>query len=184
MFRKALIIVLMSISGCSTISYTEPTEGPLAKVRFSTDFKNVVVIWGYQDSNCTGESEWMRLRNGSLMNSSPKSLGIPLSEGLHENSYKEFLMSSNIEHVFMFKSIHVNGATEYSCAVPVKMKFNKDEMYEVSYQHTDLACSAEVSRIHKTSEGNITRDAITVFSNYAYGFGEQCKEAFKKWRLY
>ncbi|MDD9173482.1 hypothetical protein PVK63_01255 [Aliivibrio sp. S2TY2] len=184
MFRKALIISFMSISGCSTINYIEPTEGPLAKVRFSTDFEDIVVLWGYKDSNCNGESEWMRLKNGYLMNSSPKSLDIPLSEDLHKNAYKEFLLPSNVEHVFMFKSAYLSGTAEYSCAVPVKMKFNKDEMYEVSYQHTGLTCTAEVSRIHKTSEGKIRREAVKVFNNYTYGFGEKCKEAFEKSRLY
>ena len=80
----------------------------------------------------------------------------------------------------MFKSAYLSGTAEYSCAVPVKMKFNKDEMYEVSYQHTGLTCTAEVSRIHKTSEGKIRREAVKVFNNYTYGFGEKCKEAFEK----
>ncbi|CZF81822.1 hypothetical protein GCE9029_02849 [Grimontia celer] len=89
----SLVLAGMTFSGCSTISYEEPTEGPLAKVRFSTDFESIVHVSGYKNLNCEGESEWMRLRNGFLLNSSPKTLNIPLSDDLHENSFKEFCFS-------------------------------------------------------------------------------------------
>ncbi|CZF81823.1 hypothetical protein GCE9029_02850 [Grimontia celer] len=91
----------------------------------------------------------------------------------------------------MFKSTYMGELTEdldgwyeYTCGVPVKIKFDKNEMYEVSYQHTGLTCSAEVSRIYNTPEGDINRESLKVFTNKVYGFGKHCKEAFDREKLY
>ena len=184
MFKKYLPICILALSGCSTLNYDEPTGGELAKVRFVTDSSDVVVLWRYDDVNCSGETEWLRLRNGFLLNSSPKSLNMPLSDGLHKNAYKELYVESGIEHVFMFKGTVTEGLTEYSCGVPIKMNFENDAMYEINFQNYGTTCNAILSEVYELADGEPRKKPLETFTNSVYGFGEQCKEAFDQLRLY
>ncbi|MCL1125403.1 hypothetical protein [Shewanella surugensis] len=130
---KITVLLLFGfiVSGCSTVKYVEPSEGPTAKVRFSSDLKEIVVVRAYDDSGCSNEREWMRLRKGFLFNSDPRILDIPLSDGIHKNAFKEFYITSGEEHVFMFKGIVVSNAVIHSCGVPIKVVFESGKMYEV-----------------------------------------------------
>jgi hypothetical protein len=129
-----LIFFLFSI-GCSTIRYTEPTTGPAARVRFAADTKSVTVVWGYKTENCENEEEWMRLRNGPLVNSSPKTLGMPLWNH-HKNSAKEFYVSTERPLILMFKGsetiVEIIRVWTYLCAVPIIYQLQEKD-YEVSF---------------------------------------------------
>jgi len=75
----------------STSSYKEPTTGQRARVRFALDQSvprfHLVIVCNYEDQECTGENEWMRLANGSIIHGSPKRVDMPFWE-FHRNGAK------------------------------------------------------------------------------------------------
>jgi hypothetical protein len=182
--KKTIITLLFLVASCSTITYVEPTEGPLTKVRFFSDTEDITVVRGYDDKNCNNEQEWMRLRAGILLNSTPKSLNIPLSEGMHKNAFKEFYVHPNIDFIYMFNGGKKIGRTAYSCGVPIKIKFNPNEIYELSYNYDWPNCSVDISTIKKDQDSQYKRKLIKKFKNKIGNFGENCMKAFKKTRLY
>lgn len=179
-----LMIAAGMVFGCSTVGYEEPTRGATAAVRFSSNATDVVVVFRYKDSDCTGETEWMRLRKGFLLNSSPKSLGIPLAENLHPNAYKEFRVLADTDHVFLFKGQTNTAFRVNTCAVPVKANFRAGGKYEINYDYGVTECAVEVNEILRTDSASSRKKKIDTFSYIASGFGEGCMDAFKQVRLY
>jgi hypothetical protein len=127
----------------------------------------------------------MRLRNGFLINSSPKSLGMPLSNELHENSFKEFMLQANKDYVFIFKGETRAGNMIYSCGVPVKASFDQNRMFELSYKSEVTSCIVELNTITTNTKGEAERTTIEIFSNrIKKNIDSKCIDAFKKNRLY
>lgn len=182
-FTVLFTVAAMSV-GCSTINYTEPQSGDLSRVRFVTNETDVVVVRAYETTECGGESEWMRLRNGALINSSPKSLGMPLQNG-SRNAFKEFYTSSNTEKIVMFVGASQRGNKVFSCGVPLNLKFlEKDKDYELFYQLGFNSCSVVASEIKKSFSGEFFKEKLNTYSNSKEGLGEACMTLFKKQRLY
>jgi hypothetical protein len=179
------VFFLFSI-GCSTIRYTEPATGPKARVRFVTDTESVTVVWGYKTENCENEEEWMRLRNGPLINSSPKKLGIPLWN-YHENSAKEFYVSTERPLILMFKGsetvVKISEVRTYFCAVPIIYKL-QEKNYEVSFNLHKKQCTVDVFEIVKTESGAFEKRLLKTFDNEVRFNNADCMKAFKKLRLY
>lgn len=184
MYRLIVVGILALLSGCSSISYEEPLNGARAKVRFSSNSEGMTIVRGYEDANCQGEKEWMRLRKGYLVNSSPKSLEIPFAEGLHENEFKEFYLNSTSGYVFMFVGENISGRTVYSCGVPTKIEIDEGKMYELAYTYDNQNCTATFFEIKGTGSVGFKKVKIAHFTNHPVGFGEQCTAMFKKMRLY
>ena len=170
--------------GCSTIKYTvpEPTQGPKARVRFAVDTESVTVVWGYKTENCEKEEEWMRLRNGPLVNSSPKTLGIPLWNH-HKNAAKEFYVSTERPLILMFKGSETEGVTTYFCAVPIICQL-EDKDYEVSFNWHKKQCTVDVFEIVKTANEAYEKRLLKTFDNKVRFNNADCMKAFKKLRLY
>ncbi|MGY4040900.1 hypothetical protein [Aeromonas hydrophila] len=182
-FLVSLPLVFIS-AGCSTINYTEPQTGDLSRVRFATNETAVIVIRAYETTECSGETEWMRLRNGILINSSPKSLGIPL-QNYNRNAFKEFYTASNTEKIVIFVGTSSIGNKLFSCGVPLNLKFlEKNKDYELFYQLGVNSCSVTASEIQKSPSGEIIKKKLKDYSNSQEGFGEACMALFKKQRLY
>lgn len=184
---KALLIflpLLIVIAGCSTINYTEPQSGDLSRVRFSTNESDLVVIRAYETKECSGESEWMRLRNGVLLNSSPRSLEIPLGN-YNKNAFKEFNVPAGSEKIIMFVGSSTIGSSVISCGVPLSLSFlEKDKDYELFYQMGLNTCSVIASEILKESSGQAVKKKLKIYSNSQEGLGAECMKQFKKTRLY
>lgn len=182
-FQVLLGFFVGTLAACSTVSYQEPVDGPVAEVRFVSDAENITLVWKYNDTDCNGESEWMRLRKGFLLNSDPVSLGLPLSENYHKNAFKEFRVLANVEHVFMFKSHDLIGTTMVMCGVPVMASFEEGKQYELAYSYNFSVCKVQVSEVVTVNEGYELRRQ-KVYTNNPAGFGDQCKAMFNKHRLY
>lgn len=90
-----VIIISVVVTGCQSLRYEEPMAGPLARVRFVAETKNVTVLRMYDDTHCTtNETEWMRFREGFILRSTPKVLGMPLWRH-HKNAAKEVFVEAN-----------------------------------------------------------------------------------------
>ena len=184
MYKLIVVSMIVLLSGCSSINYEEPLNGPRAKVRFTSDSESVTVVYGYEDSNCQGEKEWMRLRKGYLVNSSPKTLNIPFANNLHENQFKEFYLNSTREYVFMFIGSNMSYQKTYSCGVPAKISIDEGKMYELSYNYSPQYCTASFFEIKGNENSGFQKVKIADFTNRPAGFGKQCSEMFKKSRMY
>jgi hypothetical protein len=171
---------------CSTTNYTEPTTGPTARVRFAVDTEAVTVVWGYKTENCENEEEWMRLRKGPLINSSPKTIGMPLWNH-HENAAKEFYVSTQSPLILMFKGsetgAQINGVSAYLCAVPLIYQLeNKD--YEVLFNWHRKQCTVDIFAIVKIESGAYEKRLLKTFDNKIRFNNADCMKAFKKMRAY
>ena len=95
--RLLYVVVIISVvlTGCESLLYKEPMAGPQARVRFVTETEGVTVLRVYNDTHCTtNETEWMRLRDGFVLRSTPKVLGMPLWK-YHKNAAKEVFVEAN-----------------------------------------------------------------------------------------
>lgn len=185
-FKKFLIFLpLLTISAsCSTVNYTEPQVGDLSRVRFATNETDIVVVRAYENVECSGESEWMRLRNGMLINSSPKSLGISL-QNYNKNAFKEFYVSSGKERVVMFVGATQIGNKVFSCGVPLNLGFlEKNKDYELFYQLAFNSCTVTASEIQVSSSGEAIKERLKIYSNSSEDLSNECVALFKKQRLY
>lgn len=172
------------IAGCSSTSHLELEMGDLSRVRFATNETDVVVVRAYESTECNGESEWMRLRKGELINSSPKSLGIPL-QTYHKNGFKEFNVPAEKENIIMFVGATQMGSQVYSCGVPLNIQFlERGKDYEFFYQMGFNACTVTVSEIQPSTSGEVTKNVLKIYQNDPEGFGKSCMELFKKQRLF
>ena len=127
----------------------------------------------------------MRLRNGPLVNSSPKRLGIPLWDH-HENAAKEFYASTEMPLIVMFKgSESVPGILKqvtYTCGVPVMYQLEEKD-YEVRFNWHREHCTVNLFEIAKTGE-IYEKQLLKTFDNKIRYNNPHCMEAFKKLRLY
>jgi hypothetical protein len=188
-FAGMLSFFFLFMFGCSTIRYTEPTTGPRARVRFAVDTEEITVVWGYETEDCEKEEEWMRLRNGTLLNSSPKTLGMPLWH-YHENAAKEFYFSTERPLIVMFKgseavpnAYSITGYDIYACAVPIIYQLEEKD-YEASFKWHRQNCMVFLFEIVKSESGNYEKKLLKTFGKKALFNNEGCMKAFKKLRLY
>lgn len=185
---KVLLVtfpVLLATYACSTINYTEPQTGDLSRVRFASYESKPVVIRAYETKDCKGEREWMTLRNGTLINSNPKSLGIPLGN-FNKNAFKEFNVQVGSEKVIMFVGSSAVGNSVFTCGVPLSLSFlEKNKDYELLFQMGLNSCFVVSSEIIKEPSGQFKKNKIKAYSNKNQeGFGEECIKQFHKFRLF
>lgn len=175
--------VLLSLMGCASLSYQEPQQGSRARVRFVTTSTAPTVLRAYDDAGCTtNETEWMRLRTGPLVNSSPKSLGMPLWNH-HENAAKEVYVDAGKRLHGMFQGGEVIGLTMHSCGVPFAFDFAKDSDYEVKYHFIPRQCYVTISQIVPNGS-DWSYKPLARFDNRTTPANAACLEQFKKIRLY
>lgn len=179
LMKAVISIFFMLLCSCSTISYEEPQDGDRARVRLVTDSESITVIRSYTNDSCENESELMRLKNGFLVNSSPKLLNMPLWD-YHKNAAKEFYFEANEEHYLMFFGAETIGTTTYSCAVPTAVKFEPDKDYELSYRFGLSSCFVELSELVKSGTG-FSKKEINTYSNIGT---DGCASALKRSRWY
>jgi hypothetical protein len=180
----SILFAIVFAVGCSTISYDEPTTGDLSRVRFATNETSVVIVRAYENADCAGEKEWMRLRNGVLMNSTPKSLNMPLGN-YDKNAAKEFYVPAKQEKVLMFVETGPKGDVVATCGVPLNISFlEKNTDYEFLYTLRGDGCSVDVAKLVKNASGAVRKETYKRFTNTRVGFGDACVEKFKKLRLY
>lgn len=171
-----LYILFLLLQSCASISYVEPKSGPTASVRFASEESGVLIIRGYDNAQCQGEKEWMRLRKGVLLRSNPKSLDIPLNT-YHKNAFKEFKVRSDESLNFMFFYSEQSAYQTSSCAVPVNIDLSENKMYELKFKN----CAVFYREIFETSPKNFE---YREFKTYPPFGTQECINAFKKARLY
>ena len=177
------ILSTLSVAACSTLTYQEPRTGPLARVRFVTDSKDISVFRTYGDMNCsTNEVEWLRLRNGILLNSSPKRLGMPLWT-YHDNAAKEVFVEANRQIYGLFEGGETRGITIYSCGTPFSYSFQEGSDYEVRFTWAPQECRVTVVQIVDGRTGLEQRE-LAAFSNRVNETNKGCLSALMAFRLY
>lgn len=192
MNRMTCIALLMPLlAGCSALKYREPTEGPRARVRFTADTDDNSLLLAYDAAGCTThEQEWMRLRVGVHVLSSPKRMGMPLWEH-HDNAAKEVHVdASKPLHAMFVGGSHVTrpgtathhaSISVYSCGVAFTYAFEADKDYQVSFNWHPQRCTVTVSELVRQDDGyaRVTRE---VFDNQLAEQNQGCMARFHKWR--
>lgn len=182
------IFSVLTLFGCATLSYQEPTIEPRAKVRFTTNTSDPMVIRSYNSQDCDNEQELMRLRVGFVINSNPKTLGMPLGEEYHKNATKEVYMKANQPYRLMFsgtkfsyKVIGSCGVTVIpSCGVFVEQEFLPNKQYEMNYIWHNDTCYVSIYEIKNNAQNKWVRDMIRVQDNRI--FNKKCLKTFKQTR--
>ena len=178
------LVLLLSITSCSTFSYKEPKSGPVARVRFVTNSTSITVVRAYDSSRCEEENEMMRLRNGFFLFSSPKKLGIPLNN-FHDNAAKEVLVKAGGPEAYMFEDAESYGTTSVKCGVVVKQLFEEGKDYELSYDFNNANCFLDVYEISKDKAGSAQRVLLQRRDKrMTSDFSAACVDKFNKIRLY
>lgn len=183
MKKLLLVLVAFLLESCANMSYQEPASGPRARVRFATTTEAISVLRVYEDKNCSiNETEWMRLRNGVLMNSAPKRLGIPLWHH-HENGAKEVQVKAEVPTHGMFTGSVSYGARTLRCGVPFSYTFEANRDYEVEFRVSVRKCTVGISEI--TSNASAVKiNEVASFDNRITDENRGCLDQFKKTRLY
>ncbi|MFC5708203.1 hypothetical protein [Aeromonas eucrenophila] len=182
-FPSITILASLSIAACSTLTYQEPQTGPLARVRFVTDSNQISVLRTYGDKNCTtNEVEWLRLRNGMMINSSPKRLGMPLWN-YHDNAAKEVFVEANKQIYGLFQGGETTALTTYLCGTPFSYSFQDGADYEVRFKWAPQECRVTIAQIVDGPKGMELREQAA-FSNQVNETNKGCLAAFNKPRLY
>tara|TARA_R100000656_G_scaffold93055_2_gene67426 strand:+ start:1018 stop:1590 length:573 start_codon:yes stop_codon:yes gene_type:complete len=171
----------LTVVGCASINYIEPTTGEISRVRFVTNDTNRVTVNLYETADCKKDSIWMTLRNGPLIDPSPKSLNMPLSN-YHKNSFKEFYVESNKERIIViwgFSSLDMSASLR--CGVPVNLSFLKPNRdYELFYEYGAYGCSVSVSELVSSSESPPKKQSITVLKNAQNDVSSSCMAEFSR----
>jgi hypothetical protein len=176
------LVALWSLVGCASLSYQEPLQGPRARVRFVTTSTAPTVLRAYDDANCAqNESEWMRLREGPLVNSQPKKLGMPMWNH-HENAAKEvYVDASRPMHGMFFGQEPVGIGLIHACAVPFSFSFAENRDYEVKYHFIPKQCHVTISSIAPNGDGWVYKTAAK-FGNRATEMTQGCDPVFRRLR--
>lgn len=169
------------VASCTAINYMEPTTGELSRVRFVTNDTNRVTVNLYETVDCKKDSIWMTLRNGPLIDPSPKSLNMPLSN-YHKNSFKEFYVESNKERIIVIWGLSpLNMSTSLRCGVPVNLSFLKpDRDYELLYEYGMYGCSVYVSELVSPSVSPPKKQNIAVLKNTQNDVSPSCMAEFNR----
>lgn len=174
----AAVAAAAILSGCSTLSVEEPTNGPRARVRFTTNTESIMVVRGYDDAGCeSGEKEWMRLANHFLVNSDPKRLDMPLWS-FHPNAAKELYVTT-APHTFLFSG---SGGT-HLCGVAVHQTFEQDRDYELSFNVDSASCNVQLNVLESVN-GTPVRTFLKEYSNKVTPTTQGCLRQFNAPRHY
>jgi hypothetical protein len=185
--RSLLISITIFVAGCAGLTYVEPTVGDRARVRFVTESPDPTVLRVYDGPDCSGEEhEWMRLRVGTLLTSSPKRLGMPLWN-YHENAAKEVYVHTDKPMTAIFWGTELamgyGGGMHYSCGVPFTAAFQKGKDYEVKLVWNRTACDVVFSEITPEDGGSHSFKVLKKFTNSASENTQGCLKHFKRFRL-
>ena len=185
--------------------------GSRARVRFVAETKDVTVLRMYNDTHCTtNETEWMRFRDGFVLRSTPKVLGMPLWR-YHKNAAKEVFVEANkllygffvgskttFGSVFDFEgeqqsSSHftrtqlgpgnLNVGTIFQCGTPFFFRFSENKDYEVSFRLDRDNCSVVIDQLPGNNDGPIPLE-VARFNNRVSESNNGCLAAFRRERLY
>lgn len=178
-----IYLLIISLSGCASLTYVEPQTGDRARVRFATDTVSPTVLRVYDGEDCSGdEHEWMRLRVGVLVTGSLKRLGMPLWN-YHDNAAKEVYVSSDKPISAIFWGTEIAGNYHYQCGVPFSTSFQKDKDYEVKYIWGRTSCAVSVAEITADSPGQYSLRLISNFNSKVANIESGCYKQFKRFRL-
>ena len=142
-----LATILPMLYACSAPQFSEPTEGPRAKVRFVTTSSQNTVLKVYKDDQCQKrEVEWMNIKVSAEKNTDPTRLNMPL--WIHNpNAAKEIYVRADTVHHSMFFGNRTPESSMYACAVPFSFSYEDGKQYETKYQWTPKECVVTVSEI-------------------------------------
>ncbi|RME00784.1 MAG: hypothetical protein D6814_02890 [Calditrichaeota bacterium] len=74
-----------------------------------------------------------KTKKGFILNSSPKTLHLPLNTGPYKKAFKEFRMEAENEKFFMFSGGVSIGSYHFRCGILANLVFEERNMHEVSY---------------------------------------------------
>ena len=170
---NALVIALFGFAACAPVSYVEPDSGPVAKVRFATTTSDVTFVWQFDDAECNGSQEMFRMRNGFLVNSVARNLGMPGADEFREEAAKEVLIPANtpFHGMFMYESATKLGKR---CASLISYTFEEDGLYELYFSKQGSRCQTELSE-YVPSGASHDRKKLKIFDNFFEGSACEAK---------
>jgi hypothetical protein len=186
MTRTLVVLGLLLLSACASVSYEEPASGERARVRFGIDSSvtDLTVVRSYQDAECNDEREWLRLVNGFTLRQDIRRLGLPETVQFHENGMQELYVDAGRPLYFMFEGSSTRSgiytSTTYSCGVPVAVSLEPNQDYELVLTSGLQRCFVTFSRIPGGNKDR--RDVIRVFQNIDVSQG--CRQAFERGRWF
>lgn len=182
--RRTTLAGFALLSACASIPYQEPTAGPVARVRFVTEATEITILRTYDDAQCTkNEVEWLRLRDGPMLNSPPRRLGMPLWS-YSDNAAKELRVTAGKPvYGLMQGGERVTLGRSQLCGAPFDYTFEEGADYEVKLRWLPQECQVTVSRIVDAPSGPRFADVKT-FVNRVSDTNRGCLAAFHKRRLY
>ncbi|MBW8308790.1 MAG: hypothetical protein K0M45_04000 [Candidatus Paracaedibacteraceae bacterium] len=182
--HSVLLPLALIITGCAGVSYQDPKSGPVTRVRFVTDTTGPVAVRSYASKECDGEYRMMDLRNGVLLGSEPRRLGIPLWN-YHTNAAKEVLIRAGIPQFYMFQGVENSRNYIKSCGIVVQQKFEEGKDYEVSYKWSRQNCKLEVYEIKTNASGDAEKILLQKRDNRLDSdFTQSCLAKFKQQRWF
>lgn len=182
------------VASCASVSYTEPQDGPRARVRFAVGeavsrdgavalWQENAVVYGFSDAECSNGDHWMNLLDGFLVNSDPRSLNMPLWS-YHQNAAKEFYVSAAQPVTVMFVGDMgtfngVSGAT-FFCPVIVTAPLTAGADIEFVFRaYGPRVCMVEMSELVSGASGP-ERRTIRRFDNSAQEVSAGCIAFFNR----
>ena len=184
LYPKMLIFVcLMGLTACTGVSYEEPTSGPLAQVRFSTDFDGLVNIRQYENNACEGEQTIFKIRNEMMLNSPVRDLNMPLSSLRQEASKEVHVPAGKTMHLLFDAYKAYDDGYMYRCGNFISPVFEQGKMYELHFSMEKVSCSIRWSEIKQLDSGAWNKSEIDFIDSKIMP-NKNCLSKFKESRLF
>ena len=160
--RSALSVMLaLSASACSVLSYQPPSTGDMARLRVVTAeaaHTEIFVLPEARDGCTTGRTknwQWFAILGQHNLREGLQgvTIGIPGSEAFRPTSIAESTISAG-------KPLSLDltrAGYNYTCGVNLTFVPRAGADYEATFSQAGRECHARVAELKKSSDGSITR---------------------------
>lgn len=146
--KPFLILFGLILTGCASVNYVEPAEGPLSNVRFVTAQKGIFTLSMVHQKTGDGYFDYttiLRLRDPKLSEDSIRNLNIPFND-YAGGAAKELRISAQKK----FEGIFYGEETlvlPLICQVEFSYLFQENHEYEVKFDMKGLSCHVTINEI-------------------------------------
>lgn len=149
--RLWIFLPLVFISGC--VTYKEPTEGPIAHIRFiAMGHGGIVRTFDFDSNNCQQNFTTVAVLGG-IRTDGRKRIGLPLSEGLDENYFSEVSIPASKPFPFQMSHGESAGYVGVVCRVNMQLTATPNSIYEAQFEWKSPYCSINVREIKRNLAG-------------------------------